>query len=59
MRKNKFSDRILKQALLKPKKIILPEQQDSRIQESQQKMVDMGFNILDLNSFNDNSFYID
>ena len=58
MLKNKFIQQILQQALSSPKKIILPEQQDIRIQEAQSKMRDMGFNILDLNIFNNNAFSV-
>ena len=38
-------------------KLILPEQNDSRIQEAQDRLIDIGFDIVDINSCNEFELY--
>ena len=58
MLKNKYIEKIINKVLDNPQRLILPELDDIRISKAKQKMEDMGFNILDLNDYNDYSLYI-
>ena len=46
-------DRILKN----PPKLILPEQEDPRVQKAQNLLLDIGFDILNISAFNDFDSY--
>jgi len=52
---NDIRNNIIERALLKNKKICLPEQSDSRIKIASKKLKKMGFNIIDLEKIKNNS----
>ena len=58
MLKNKYIKKIINKVLDNPQRLILPETDDSRIKKAKQKMINIGFNILDLDDFKDHTLYI-
>ena len=58
MLKNKYIEKIINKVLDNPQRLILPETDDSRIKKAKQKMINIGFNILDLDDFKDHTLYI-
>ena len=59
MLKNKYLDNIIQRSITKPARLILPEQHDIRIKEATEKLMQIGFNVIDINSFSDNALYIE
>ena len=59
MKSNDFLNNIINRALQKKSKIILPETVDKRIQDATLKLRDLGFNIVDIDSFSNNDKYIE
>jgi len=57
MIKNRYLDNIIKNALKKPIKIILPEQSDSRVAKAKNILCEMGFDILNVNEFSEYDLY--
>ena len=56
--KNKFSKYIFNKLKRKSPKILLPENNDARVIAAIKKMKEMGFNIADINEYNDTEQYI-
>ena len=54
---NSYLKQMINQILVAPPKLILPEQNDSRIQEAQNELLDIGFNIVDIKTFSDFDLY--
>ena len=48
---------MINQIFVNPPKLILPEQNDSRIQEAQNELLDIGFNIVDIKTFSEFDLY--
>ena len=44
---NNIKENIIRRALLKNKKICLPESSDSRVQAAKKKLIKIGFNVID------------
>jgi len=59
MKNNDFINELINRALEKDSTIILPEISDKRIQDATLKLRDLGFNIVDLDSFSNNDKYIE
>ena len=57
MQKNKYLDNVIDRALSKPIRLLLPEQSDLRIKEATVKLVQIGFNVINIDSFDDVSLY--
>ena len=54
---NLYVKDMISRVLKNPPKLILPEFEDSRIQEANNTLLDMGFNMIDINTFNDFNKY--
>ena len=54
MKNNDFINELINRALEKDSTIILPEISDKRIQDATLKLRDLGFNIVDIDSFSNN-----
>ena len=57
MQKNKYLDNVIDRALSKPIRLLLPEQSDLRIKEATVKLVQIGFNVINIDSFDDVPLY--
>jgi len=55
---NKYIDRIQQVVYKNKVRLILPEQNDPRIQKAQTRLRSMGINIVDANNYNDIDLYI-
>ena len=59
MNKNKYLKNLFERAIATDASILIPESDDIRIQKAIIKLRNIGFNILDINNFNDNKKYFD
>ena len=57
MVKNKYLNNLFDLALSNKSSLLIPESDDIRIQKAVKKLKDIGFNILDINDFNNNDKY--
>ena len=55
---NKYIEGICQEIFKKKVRLILPEQNDSRIQTAQNRLSSMGINIININDYEDHSIYI-
>ena len=55
---NKYIDGITQQVLKKKIKLILPEQNDSRVKKAQNHLISMGIDFVDVDEYDDPVFYI-
>ena len=57
MVKNKYLNNLFDLALSNKSSLLIPESDDIRIQKAVKKLKDIGFDILDINDFNNNDRY--